>query len=44
VGTRDSIDECQTKSVPVGVPAFDPALEQVEQDFGIESRSIVFDN
>src|SRR5208283_4778202 len=44
VGARDSIDECQTKPVPIGIPSFHAALEQMEEHFGIESWSIVFED
>ena len=41
---RDSIDECQTKPMPVRIPSFHAAFEQVDKHLRIESRSIVFEN
>jgi hypothetical protein len=44
VGAGNGIDEGQTEAVAVRIAAFDAALEEVPQDFWVESMAVVFEN
>ena len=42
VSARNSVDERQAKTVPIGVASFDPPLEYILKDRRIEPWSVIF--
>jgi hypothetical protein len=40
----NSINECEAKTVTIGISAFYPALEKVRRYLRVEARTIIFED